>query len=37
MKNATAGGRRGRHRRRWSATGLLLGVPAVLVPYFLFV
>ncbi len=37
MKNPTAGGRRGRHRRRWSATGLLLGVPAVLVPYFLFV
>lgn len=27
---------RGRHRRRWTATGLLLGVPAVLVPYLLF-
>ncbi|MGW0499316.1 RICIN domain-containing protein [Streptomyces sp. NPDC003007] len=37
MNNPTNGGRRGRHRRRWTATGLLLGVPAVLVPYFLFV
>ncbi|MFF8261299.1 RICIN domain-containing protein [Streptomyces virginiae] len=37
MKNPTNGGRRGRHRRRWTATGLLLGVPAVLVPYLLFV
>ncbi|MFG3407573.1 RICIN domain-containing protein [Streptomyces sp. NPDC048142] len=36
MKNPTNGERRGRHRRRWSATGLLLGVPAVLVPYLLF-
>jgi len=26
---------RGRHRRRWTATGLLLGVPAVLGPYLL--
>ncbi|MFB6812576.1 RICIN domain-containing protein [Streptomyces sp. NPDC056387] len=37
MKNPTQGGHRGRHRRRWTATGLLLGVPAVLVPYLLFV
>ncbi|MEV0449739.1 RICIN domain-containing protein [Streptomyces sp. NPDC050600] len=37
MKNPTNGGRRGRHRRRYTATGLLLGVPAVLVPYLLFV
>nr|WSX48518.1 RICIN domain-containing protein [Streptomyces sp. NBC_00974] len=37
MKNPTNGGRRGRHRRRWTATGLLFGVPAVLVPYLLFV
>ncbi|WP_171116599.1 MULTISPECIES: RICIN domain-containing protein [unclassified Streptomyces] len=37
MNNPTNGGRRGRHRRRWTATGLLIGVPAVLVPYFLFV
>ncbi|WP_031072311.1 RICIN domain-containing protein [Streptomyces sp. NRRL S-118] len=37
MNNPTNGGRRGRHRRRWTATGLLLGVPAVLVPYLLFV
>ncbi|MFD7256621.1 RICIN domain-containing protein [Streptomyces sp. NPDC059874] len=37
MKNPTNGGRRGRHRRRWTATGLLLGAPAVLVPYLLFV
>ncbi|OKI64803.1 RICIN domain-containing protein [Streptomyces sp. MJM1172] len=37
MKNPTNSGRRGRHRRRWTATGLLLGVPAVLVPYLLFV
>ncbi|MEV0176829.1 RICIN domain-containing protein [Streptomyces sp. NPDC050803] len=36
MNNPTNGGRRGRHRRRWTATGLLLGVPAVLVPYLLF-
>ncbi|MER7533847.1 RICIN domain-containing protein [Streptomyces sp. NPDC097704] len=37
MKNPTNGGRRGRHRRRYTATGLLLGVPTVLVPYLLFV
>ncbi|WP_418959943.1 RICIN domain-containing protein [Streptomyces tritici] len=36
MNTPTNGGRRGRHRRRWSATGLLLGVPAAVVPYFLF-
>ncbi|MFB0615505.1 RICIN domain-containing protein [Streptomyces sp. AGS-58] len=36
MNNPTNGGRRGRHRRGWTATGLLLGVPAVLVPYLLF-
>ncbi|GAA4541141.1 RICIN domain-containing protein [Streptomyces collinus] len=35
MNNPTNGGRRGRHRRRWTATGLLFGVPAVLVPYLL--
>jgi len=33
MRNPTNGGR---HRRRWTATGLVLGVPAVLVPYLLF-
>ncbi|MCJ1678457.1 RICIN domain-containing protein [Streptomyces sp. APSN-46.1] len=37
MKNPTNGGRRGRHRRRWTATGLLLGAPALVVPYLLFV
>ncbi|SED03633.1 RICIN domain-containing protein [Streptomyces sp. TLI_105] len=37
MKNPMNGGRRGRHRRRWTGAGLLLGVPAVLVPYLLFV
>ncbi|OEJ32680.1 RICIN domain-containing protein [Streptomyces subrutilus] len=38
MKNPTNGVRRGRHRRRWTATtGLLLGVPAIVVPYLLFV
>ncbi|MEU3910087.1 RICIN domain-containing protein [Streptomyces sp. NPDC029721] len=37
MNNPTNRGRRGRHRRRWAGTGLLLGVPAVLVPYLLFV
>ncbi|MFJ9643626.1 RICIN domain-containing protein [Streptomyces sp. NPDC101206] len=37
MKNPTNGGRRGRHRRRWTGTGLLLGAPAVVVPYLLFV
>ncbi|MER5978549.1 RICIN domain-containing protein [Streptomyces sp. NPDC001857] len=36
MNNPTNGGRRGRHRRRWTATGLMLGVPAVLVPYLLY-
>ncbi|MCX2180787.1 RICIN domain-containing protein [Streptomyces sp. SKN60] len=36
MNNPTDGGRRGRHRRRRTVTGLLLGVPAVLVPYLLF-
>ncbi|MEJ3750758.1 RICIN domain-containing protein [Actinomycetes bacterium KLBMP 9797] len=34
MMNSTNGGRR---RRRWIAAGVLLGVPAVLVPYLLFV
>ncbi|MEU7039197.1 RICIN domain-containing protein [Streptomyces sp. NPDC046237] len=37
MKNPTNRGRRGRHRRRWTATGLLLGAPALVVPYLLFV
>ncbi|MFF4364547.1 RICIN domain-containing protein [Streptomyces sp. NPDC001594] len=37
MKNPPNGGRRGRHRRRWTGTGLLLGVPAILVPYLLYV
>jgi photosystem II stability/assembly factor-like uncharacterized protein len=32
MNNPT----RGRHRRRWSATALLLAVPAAVVPYLLF-
>lgn len=36
MNNPTNGGRRGRHRRRWTATGLLLGTPAIVVPYLLF-
>ncbi|MER5436353.1 RICIN domain-containing protein [Streptomyces sp. NPDC002588] len=27
---------RGRHRRRWTATGLLIGIPAVLGPFLLF-
>ncbi|MCK8437123.1 carbohydrate-binding protein [Streptomyces sp. D2-8] len=36
MNNPTNGGRRGRHRRRWTATGLLLGVPAIVVPYLLY-
>ncbi|WP_405770998.1 RICIN domain-containing protein [Streptomyces sp. NBC_01538] len=37
MNHPTNGGRRGRHRRRWTATGLLFGVPAaVVVPYLLF-
>ncbi|MFI8531273.1 RICIN domain-containing protein [Streptomyces aquilus] len=40
MDNPTNGGRRGRrgrHRRRWTATALLVGAPAVVVPYLLFV
>ncbi|MFF1478542.1 RICIN domain-containing protein [Streptomyces sp. NPDC058301] len=37
MNNHTNTGRRGRHRRRWTATGLLLGAPALVVPYLLFV
>ncbi|MFD3548504.1 RICIN domain-containing protein [Streptomyces sp. NPDC058655] len=37
MKSPTNDGRRGRHRRRWTATGLLFGVPAIVVPYLLFV
>ncbi|GAA4465407.1 RICIN domain-containing protein [Phytohabitans houttuyneae] len=39
MKNPANGGRRGRHRRRrrWIATGLLLAMSAVVVPYVLFV
>ncbi|AZQ36224.1 carbohydrate-binding protein [Streptomyces cyaneochromogenes] len=36
MSNPTNGRRRGRHRRRWTATALLLGVPAAVVPYLLF-
>jgi len=36
MNNPTNGGRRGRHRRRWTATALLLGVPLAVVPYLLF-
>ncbi|WP_031002499.1 RICIN domain-containing protein [Streptomyces sp. NRRL F-5727] len=35
MNNPTNGGRRGRHRRRWSATALLIGAPAAVVPYLL--
>lgn len=30
-----AGRAGGRHRRRWTATGLLIGIPAVLGPYLL--
>ncbi|MFI8105289.1 RICIN domain-containing protein [Streptomyces sp. NPDC086023] len=37
MNNPTNGGRRGRHRRRRTATILALGVPATVVPYLLFV
>ncbi|MFD9561281.1 RICIN domain-containing protein [Streptomyces sp. NPDC059994] len=37
MKNPTNGRRRGLHRRRWTATGLLLGAPALVVPYLLLV
>ncbi|MEU3822397.1 RICIN domain-containing protein [Streptomyces sp. NPDC030392] len=36
MNHPTRGRRRGRHRRRWSATALLLAVPAAAVPYLLF-
>ncbi|MGW1595421.1 RICIN domain-containing protein [Streptomyces sp. NPDC002343] len=36
MNHPTSRGRRGRHRRRWAATGLLLGVPAIVVPFLLF-
>lgn len=36
MNNPTHGRRRGRHRRRWTATAVLLGVPAAVVPYLLF-
>ncbi|MFC8588814.1 RICIN domain-containing protein [Streptomyces sp. NPDC057217] len=36
MNNPTNAGRRGRHRRRWSATALLFGAPAAVVPYLLF-
>lgn len=36
MNHPTNGSHRGRHRRRWTAGGLLLGVPAVVVPYLLF-
>ncbi|MFC8277836.1 RICIN domain-containing protein [Streptomyces sp. NPDC057271] len=37
MNNPTNAGRRGRHRRRGTATALLLGVTATVVPYLLFV
>ncbi|MGW5780659.1 RICIN domain-containing protein [Streptomyces sp. NPDC003863] len=37
MNNPTHARRRGRHRRRRTATVLLLGVPATVVPYLLFV
>ncbi|MFK8912079.1 RICIN domain-containing protein [Streptomyces sp. YS-3] len=37
MNNPMHSARRGRHRRRWTATGLLLGVPAIVLPYCLFV
>ncbi|NUR99078.1 MAG: RICIN domain-containing protein, partial [Kribbellaceae bacterium] len=33
MDNPT---QRGRHRRRWTAAGLLVGVPAIVVPCLLF-
>ena len=36
MNNPTNGGRRGRHRRRWTATAVLLGAPLAVVPYLLF-
>ncbi|MFD3517351.1 RICIN domain-containing protein [Streptomyces sp. NPDC058657] len=37
MTHPKHGTRRGRHRRRWTATGLLIGAPALVVPYLLFV
>ncbi|MET8505321.1 RICIN domain-containing protein [Streptomyces sp. NPDC004787] len=37
MNHPTHAVRRGRHRRRRTATALLLGVPATVVPYLLFV
>ncbi|WP_371614172.1 RICIN domain-containing protein [Streptomyces sp. NBC_00454] len=37
MSNTPNGGRRGRHRRRLSATALLLGMPLGAVSYFVFV
>ncbi|MFD8982936.1 RICIN domain-containing protein [Streptomyces sp. NPDC059564] len=37
MSNPPNGGRRGRHRRRWSATALLLGMPLGAVSYFVFI
>lgn len=36
MDNPTNRARRGRYRRRWIATGLLVGVPALVVPSILF-
>ncbi|WP_329497182.1 RICIN domain-containing protein [Kitasatospora herbaricolor] len=36
MSNPTNGGRRGRHRRRMSATALLIGVPLAAGSYFVF-
>ncbi|UXX97303.1 carbohydrate-binding protein [Streptomyces sp. AD2-2] len=36
MSNNTKGGRRGRHRRRLTATAVLLAVPAAVVPYLAF-
>lgn len=36
MDNPTNRARRGRYRRRWIATGLLVGVPAIVVPSVLF-
>ncbi|GAA3079946.1 RICIN domain-containing protein [Streptomyces roseofulvus] len=35
MSNSKHGRIRGRHRRRWSATALVIGVPAAVVPYLL--
>ncbi|MBG6094942.1 carbohydrate-binding protein [Nocardioides luteus] len=36
MNNPTPRARRGRHRRRWIAAGLLVGVPAVVAPGLVF-